>query len=152
VPLIYKGKVIGVIDLEHTRTNYFNEDHQTHARDARRPGCQRQHRQRTALPANLTRKSTAWSATCPWLVKSNCAFCPPTPPQHAACGDRRKVSLPARSIGGDVYDFLPYGAAGNELYTTSQPERIAIVLGDVSGKAAPAALYAALVSPESCGL
>src|SRR2546421_9911497 len=29
VPLIYKGKVIGVLDLEHTRVNYYNEDHQT---------------------------------------------------------------------------------------------------------------------------
>ncbi len=28
VPLIYKDKVIGVLDLEHTRTNYFNEDHE----------------------------------------------------------------------------------------------------------------------------
>ncbi len=28
VPLIYKGQVIGVIDLEHTRVNYYNEDHQ----------------------------------------------------------------------------------------------------------------------------
>jgi sigma-B regulation protein RsbU (phosphoserine phosphatase) len=43
--------------------------------------------------------------------------------------------LPARTIGGDLYDFLEYG-----------PDRTAIVLGDVSGKAAPAALFAALVS------
>jgi len=43
--------------------------------------------------------------------------------------------LPARAIGGDLYDFLDYG-----------PNRTAIVLGDVSGKAAPAALFAALVS------
>ena len=43
--------------------------------------------------------------------------------------------LPARTIGGDLYDFLDYG-----------PDRSAIVLGDVSGKAAPAALFAALVS------
>src|SRR6202044_2516468 len=35
--------------------------------------------------------------------------------------------LPARSIGGDLYDFLDYGE-----------NRTAIVLGDVSGKAAPA--------------
>ena len=28
VPLLYKGKVIGVLDLEHVRVNYFNEDHQ----------------------------------------------------------------------------------------------------------------------------
>ena len=43
--------------------------------------------------------------------------------------------LPARTIGGDLYDFLEYG-----------PSQTAIVLGDVSGKAAPAALFAALVS------
>jgi sigma-B regulation protein RsbU (phosphoserine phosphatase) len=43
--------------------------------------------------------------------------------------------LPARAIGGDLYDFLEYG-----------PNQTAIVLGDVSGKAAPAALFAALVS------
>jgi sigma-B regulation protein RsbU (phosphoserine phosphatase) len=43
--------------------------------------------------------------------------------------------LPARAIGGDLYDFLDYGSG-----------RTAIVLGDVSGKAAPAALFAALAS------
>jgi sigma-B regulation protein RsbU (phosphoserine phosphatase) len=43
--------------------------------------------------------------------------------------------LPARTIGGDLYDFVDYG-----------PGRTAIVLGDVSGKAAPAALFAALAS------
>ncbi|MGB7985937.1 MAG: SpoIIE family protein phosphatase, partial [Terracidiphilus sp.] len=43
--------------------------------------------------------------------------------------------LPARTIGGDLYDFIEYNAG-----------LMAIVLGDVSGKAAPAALFAALVS------
>jgi sigma-B regulation protein RsbU (phosphoserine phosphatase) len=28
VPLFYKGRVIGVLDLEHTRTNFFNEEHE----------------------------------------------------------------------------------------------------------------------------
>ena len=42
---------------------------------------------------------------------------------------------PAHAIGGDMYDFLEY----------RQP-RTCIVVGDVSGKGAPAALYAALVS------
>ena len=41
----------------------------------------------------------------------------------------------ARSIGGDIYDYLDYGAG-----------RVALAVGDVSGKAAPAALYAALTS------
>ena len=43
--------------------------------------------------------------------------------------------MPARTIGGDLYDFLDYGDG-----------RTAIVLGDVSGKGAAGALYAALVS------
>jgi sigma-B regulation protein RsbU (phosphoserine phosphatase) len=43
--------------------------------------------------------------------------------------------LPARAIGGDLYDFVNYSLS-----------RTAIVIGDVSGKGAPAAIYAALVS------
>ena len=43
--------------------------------------------------------------------------------------------VPARAIGGDLYDFVSYSLS-----------RTAIVIGDVSGKGAPAAIYAALVS------
>jgi sigma-B regulation protein RsbU (phosphoserine phosphatase) len=42
---------------------------------------------------------------------------------------------PARAIGGDLYDFINYSQS-----------RTAVVVGDVSGKGAPAAIYAALVS------
>jgi sigma-B regulation protein RsbU (phosphoserine phosphatase) len=42
---------------------------------------------------------------------------------------------PARAIGGDLYDFIPYSLS-----------RLGIAIGDVSGKGAPAAIYAALVS------
>src|SRR5207245_983213 len=42
---------------------------------------------------------------------------------------------PARAIGGDLYDFVSYSLS-----------RTALVIGDVSGKGAPAAIYAALVS------
>ena len=28
VPLFYKGRVIGVLDLEHTRPGFFNEEHE----------------------------------------------------------------------------------------------------------------------------
>src|SRR5208282_535304 len=59
---------------------------------------------------------------------------PPTAPSHPNA-EMAVRFLPARTIGGDLYDFVNYG-----------PGRTAIVLGDVSGKAAPAALFAALVS------
>src|SRR5262249_1158578 len=40
---------------------------------------------------------------------------------------------PARELGGDFYDFLPYGEG-----------RLAFALGDVSGKGTAAALYGSL--------
>jgi phosphoserine phosphatase RsbU/P len=43
------------------------------------------------------------------------------------------VSLPARDLGGDLYDFLPFG-----------PHAHGIMIGDVSGKGLPAALRMAV--------
>jgi len=143
VPLIYKGKVIGVIDLEHTRVNYYNEDHQTtlstlaaqvaisiaNARLYQRISEEEQRLERDLAMAR----------------EVQLRLLPSAPPQPRRA-EIAAAFLPARSIGGDIYDFIDYGAPGNALYKTSQRKRIAIVLGDVSGKAAPAALYAALVS------
>ena len=143
VPLIYKGKVIGVIDLEHTRVNYYNEDHQTTLSTlsaqvaisiANARLYQRIHEEEQRLERDLSMAREVQLRLLPSA---------PPQPRHAEIA---AAFLPARSIGGDVYDFIDYGAAGNVLYKTAQPERIAIVMGDVSGKAAPAALYAALVS------
>ena len=143
VPLIYKGKVIGVIDLEHTRVNYYNEDHQTTLSTlaaqvaisiANARLYQRIHEEEQRLERDLAMAREVQLRLLPSA---------PPQPKHAEIA---AAFLPARSIGGDVYDFIDYGAAGNDLYKTSETQRIAIVLGDVSGKAAPAALYAALVS------
>jgi sigma-B regulation protein RsbU (phosphoserine phosphatase) len=59
---------------------------------------------------------------------------PPHCPQLTA-GELAARFKPAHAIGGDMYDFLEY-----------KPPLASIVVGDVSGKGAPAALYAALVS------
>jgi phosphoserine phosphatase RsbU/P len=59
---------------------------------------------------------------------------PTAPPVHQHA-EFAVSFLPARAIGGDLYDFLEYS-----------DNQTAVVLGDVSGKAAPAALFAALVS------
>jgi phosphoserine phosphatase RsbU/P len=144
-PLIYKGQMIGVVDLEHTRVNYYysNEDHQTTLSTlsaqiaisiANAKLYQRIHEGEQRLERDLS-----------MAREVQLRLLPPAPLQPRKA-EIAAAFLPARSIGGDMYDFIDYGAAGNPLYTTSQPERIAVVLGDVSGKAAPAALYAALVS------
>ncbi len=132
VPLIYKGNVIGVLDLEHTRVNYFNEDHQrtltTLAAQiaisiANARLYQRIHEEEQRMERDLD-----------MAREVQLRLLPPTPPQPQRAEIAARF-LAARSIGGDVYDFLDYG-----------PGRTGLAVGDVSGKAAPAALYAALVS------
>lgn len=169
VPLIYKGQVIGVIDLEHTRVNYYNEDHQrTLTTLASQVAIsivnarlyQRIHDEEQRMERDLD-----------MAREVQIRLLPAAPPQpvHAEIA----VSFrPARSIGGDLYDFLDYGPSPNPGFEdtdevpgesgggmiarvvanpaiASKPGRMTrtiIALGDVSGKAAPAALYAALVS------
>jgi sigma-B regulation protein RsbU (phosphoserine phosphatase) len=48
--------------------------------------------------------------------------------------------VPAHFIGGDLYDFVSYSR------DPKKASRTGISIGDVSGKGAPAAIYAALVS------
>jgi sigma-B regulation protein RsbU (phosphoserine phosphatase) len=131
-PLFYKGRIIGVLDLEHTRTGFFNEDHERilttlaaqvaiSIENARL--YQAVHRQERQLERDIA-----------MAREVQLRLLPPAAPEHPHA-EMAVRFLPARTIGGDLYDFIDYG-----------PNRTAIVLGDVSGKAAPAALFAALVS------
>src|SRR5580658_1957399 len=132
VPLFYKGRVIGVLDLEHTRFGFFNEEHE---------------RILTTLAAQVAisienarlyqavrRQERQLERDIAMAREVQLRLLPPTAPEHPHA-EMAVRFLPARTIGGDLYDFVDYG-----------PNRTAIVLGDVSGKAAPAALFAALVS------
>lgn len=132
VPLIYKNKVIGVLDLEHTRANYFNEDHQRTLvtlaaqiaiaiENARLYQRVAQQEQRLEHDLEMAREVQL-------------RLLPQDRPHHKYAEFATRF-LPARTIGGDVYDFLHY-----------DKHHTGIALGDASGKAAPAALYAALVS------
>jgi serine phosphatase RsbU (regulator of sigma subunit)/pSer/pThr/pTyr-binding forkhead associated (FHA) protein len=53
---------------------------------------------------------------------------------------------PARSVGGDYFDYRPLPRSGSPL--DQPPERWAIAIGDVSGKGMPAALLMARLSSE----
>ena len=132
VPLFYKGRVIGVLDLEHTRTGFFNEEHE---------------RMLTTLASQVAiaienarlyqavrRQEAQLEKDIAMAREVQLRLLPPDAPSHPHA-EMAVRFLPARTIGGDLYDFIDYG-----------PNRTAIVLGDVSGKAAPAALFSALVS------
>jgi sigma-B regulation protein RsbU (phosphoserine phosphatase) len=132
VPLIYQEKVIGVLDMEHTRRGYFTEDHKRTLttlaaqiaialENARLYEEIRKQEQRLERDLELARELQF-------------RLLPETPPKLANLEVSAKF-VPARAIGGDLYDFIPYSLS-----------RMGIVIGDVSGKGAPAAIYAALVS------
>jgi phosphoserine phosphatase RsbU/P len=132
VPLLYKGKVVGVLDLEHVRVNYFNDDHQrTLVTLASQIAVAIEN---ARLYQRVTQQEQRLEHDLDMARDVQLRLLPPTPARkpHAEFATR---FLPARTIGGDLYDFLPY-----------DDNCIGIAMGDVSGKAAPAALYAALIS------
>ena len=132
VPLIYQERVIGVLDLEHTRRGYFTDDHK---------------RTMTTLAAQLAiaienarlyeeiaRQEQRLERDLALARELQFRLLPPSCPKMQHLEVEAKF-VPARAIGGDLYDFVPYSLS-----------RLGIAIGDVSGKGAPAAIYAALVS------
>ncbi len=132
VPLVYKSKVIGVLDLEHTRRGFFNDDHK---------------RTLTTLAAQIAialenarlyeevrKQERRLERDLALARELQFRLLPHDKPRIAHLDVAAKF-VPARAIGGDLYDFLPYSLS-----------RMGLVIGDVSGKGAPAAIYAALVS------
>jgi len=132
VPLIYKNKVIGVLDLEHTRRGFFNEDHKrTITTLAAQIAIAIENAQ---LYEEIARQEQRLERDLALARELQFRLLPQAPPTLANLEVAAKF-LPARAIGGDLYDFLDYSLS-----------RLGIVIGDVSGKGAPAAIYAALVS------
>ena len=132
VPLFYKGRVIGVLDLEHTKTAFFNEEHERMLSTLASQIAIAIENAR--LYQAVRRQERQLERDIAMAREVQLRLLPPAAPTHPHA-ELAVRFLPARTIGGDLYDFLEYG-----------PNRTAIVLGDVSGKAAPAALFAALVS------
>ncbi|HEX3892726.1 MAG TPA: GAF domain-containing protein [Terracidiphilus sp.] len=132
VPLFHKGRIIGVLDLEHTRPGFFNEDHErTLTTMAAQIAIAIEN---ARLYQKVSRQERQLEKDIAMAREVQLRLLPTSPPAQAHA-DFAVRFLPARTIGGDLYDFVEY-----------EQEQTAIMLGDVSGKAAPAALFAALVS------
>ncbi len=132
VPLIHRERVIGVVDMESPQPAYFTEEHvkifstlapQIAIAIENAQLYERVVRSESRLERDLQRAQNIQMHLMPGVV--------PTLP-GLEVGLRFQ---PARELGGDLYDFLTYGR-----------ERNVLVIGDVSGKGAPAALYGAMVS------
>jgi phosphoserine phosphatase RsbU/P len=132
VPLIHRERVIGVVDLESPQLAYFTDEHvrifstlapQITIAIENAQLYERVVRSETRLERDLQRAQNIQMHLMPGVVPSL---------PGVEVGLRFK---PARELGGDLYDFLSYGR-----------DRHVLVIGDVSGKGAPAALYGAMVS------
>lgn len=132
VPLMYKERVIGVLDLEHVRRNFFTEEHKrTMITLAAQVAIAIEN---ARLYEEIARQERRLERELNLARELQFRLLPQTTPKP----DNLEIaarSLPARQIGGDLYDFVGYSL-----------KRTALIIGDVSGKGAPAAIYAALVS------
>jgi sigma-B regulation protein RsbU (phosphoserine phosphatase) len=132
VPLIYQDKVIGVLDLEHTRRGYYNEGHvRTMTTLAAQIAIAIEN---ARLYERILQEERRLERDLAMAREIQRHLLPPCCPILTSAQLAARFA-PAHTIGGDMYDFLEYSGG-----------RQAIAVGDVSGKGAPAALYAALVS------
>ena len=130
VPMVYKDRVVGVLDLESPQWNYFTPDHvqvlsilaahlAVSIENARLYEQVRLDETRMERDLNAARRIQG-------------ALLPRLPgPEFGLDIAARVVS--SRELSGDLYDFIRYG-----------PQQLAIAVGDVSGKGSAAALYGAV--------
>jgi sigma-B regulation protein RsbU (phosphoserine phosphatase) len=132
LPMLHKGRVVGVIDLESPVKNYFTEEHvQTLSTLAASLAVAIENaRLYEQVSKDETRKDEELQAA----RKMQGALLPRVSALPAEDYGLRIAAryVPARELGGDMFDFLRYG-----------PQQLAVAIGDVTGKGSAAALYGA---------
>lgn len=132
VPLLNRGNLVGVIDLESERVGYFTQEHE----------------QTLTMLAPLIAQSLVNAQLYDEIATANermeydlaaareaqSLLLPREAPEIPGL-DIAVLARPAHEITGDVFDFVEHSE-----------EFSAILFGDVSGKSAAAALYGAMVS------
>ena len=130
VPLLLQDRLIGVLDLESTQPHAFTAEHErllnilasyiaVALENSRLYEESRENQTRLQNDLETAREIQRQ------LLPSGAREVPGL--------DLATAYVPARELGGDFYDLLPYGVG-----------RLAVVNGDVSGKGTAAALYGSL--------
>jgi sigma-B regulation protein RsbU (phosphoserine phosphatase) len=130
IPMIHKGRVVGVLDLESPQLNYFTEDHvQTLSILAAQLAVSLEN---ARLYEKVARDESRMERELQAAQRIQGALRRPVPDGDFGIDIAARI-LSAREVCGDLYDFLRYG-----------PTRLGFGLGDVSGKGSAAALYGAV--------
>src|ERR1700757_2522578 len=130
IPMIFKSKVIGVLDLESPQLHYFTDEHvQTLTILAANLAVSLEN---ARLYEQVARDEARMERDLHAAKRIQGALLRPVPADDYGL-DVAARYLSAREVCGDLYDFLRYG-----------PQQLGIALGDVSGKGTAAALYGAV--------
>src|SRR5437667_623302 len=127
IPMMHKGRVIGVLDLESPQLNYFTDDHvQTLSILAANLAVSLEN---ARLNEQVARDEARLERDLQAAKRIQGTLCRSIPSEDYGM-DMAARYVSARAVGGDLYEFLRYG-----------PQQLGVALGDVSGKGTAAALY-----------
>src|SRR5215813_13191017 len=130
IPLMHKGKVIGVLDLESPQLNAFSQDHvQTLSILAANLAVSLEN---ARLYEKVAKDEARLERDLQAAKRIQGALIRPVPTEDFGL-DMAARYISAREVCGDLYEFLRYG-----------PQQLGIALADVSGKGTAAALYGAV--------
>ena len=130
IPMIHKGRVVGVLDLESPQPNYFTEDHvQTLSTLSAALAVSLEN---ARLYEQVARNESRLERELAAAQRMQGALLRPVPKEDFGLDIAARI-LSAREVCGDLYDFIRYGT-----------QQLGVVLGDVSGKGTAAALYGAV--------
>ena len=130
VPLLLQDRLIGVLDLESTETHAFTAEHERMLATLGSYIAIALENARLFEEAHQSeRRLTDDLATAREIQRQLL----PTGAREMPGLDLAAGYCSARELGGDFYDFLPYGKG-----------RLGVALGDVSGKGTAAALFGSL--------
>jgi len=129
LPMVHKGSVVGVIDLESPVKNYFTEEHVYTL--SLLAGNLAVAIENARLYQQVLREETEQAEELQAARLMQGALLPEVPAEDFGLEIAARYE-PARELGGDTYDFLRYG-----------PQQLGVAIGDVTGKGSAAALFGA---------
>jgi phosphoserine phosphatase RsbU/P len=130
VPLLLQDRLVGVLDLESTEANAFTAEHERMLATLGSYIAIALENARLYEEARETERRLQTDLSTAREIQRGLL---PTGAREVPGLELAAAYEPALELGGDFYDFLPYGQG-----------RLAMVLGDVSGKGTAAALFASL--------
>ena len=130
VPLLLQDRLIGVLDLESTVPHAFTAEHERMLATLGSYVAIALENARLYEDARINERRLQEDLDTAREIQRQLL---PTGAREVPGLDLAAGYCSARELGGDFYDFLPYGKG-----------RLAVALGDVSGKGTAAALFASL--------